>query len=250
MAQASPAPSASTGILRQRALLLALLGSLVLWNLPFGGFILYPFKLLATWLHEMAHGFTMLAVGAGFDTLEIFKDTSGLATGVRQVGSAAGAVIASAGYVGTAAFGSVFLVLGQGRRGARSILGSLAALLALSALLWVVGTFAVVSVVVAAAALALLAAFGSERVAVFALNFIAAQACVNALLDIRVLFRSDLVVGGEIVQSDAHTMAALSFGSPGLWAVIWLTWSLLLFFAALRVVHVRERSRLATPSKG
>ena len=27
-----------------------------LWNLPYGGIALYPFKLLATWLHEMSHG--------------------------------------------------------------------------------------------------------------------------------------------------------------------------------------------------
>ncbi len=37
-----------------RTLALALLASLLLWNLPFGGVLLYPFKLLATWLHDLA----------------------------------------------------------------------------------------------------------------------------------------------------------------------------------------------------
>ena len=227
--------------LRQRALVLALLASLVLWNLPFGGFILYPFKLFATWLHEMAHGITMLLVGAGFDHLEMYRDTSGLAYGARAVGTTAKAIIASAGYVGTAAFGAVFLVLGQGQRGARSILGALAAALALSAILWVEGTFAIAAVGIGAAAFAALSALSGERVATFAINFVAAQACANAILDIRVLFRSNLVVGGEVVVSDAHNMAAASFGSPSLWAVVWLAWSLALFFVALRIIYVRER---------
>jgi len=227
--------------LRQRALVIALLASLVLWNLPFGGFLLYPFKIFATWLHEMAHGLTMLIVGAGFDHLEMYRDTSGLAYGARSVGPLARATIASAGYVGTAAFGALFLILGQGQRGARSILAGLAVALGASAILWVDGTFALAAVAIGAAAFAALAGFGTERVATFAVNFVAAQACANALLDIRVLFRSNLVVGGEVVVSDAHNMAAAAFGSPPMWAVIWLSWSLLLFFVALRIIYVRER---------
>jgi hypothetical protein len=222
-------------------LVIALLASLVLWNLPFGGFLLYPFKLFATWLHEMSHGLTMILVGAGFDHLEIYQDSSGLAYGARSVGPAADAAIACAGYVGTAAFGATFLILGQGQRGARSILGSLAAALALSAILWVQGTFAIAAVMTAAAAFAALAYFGTEAVATFAVNFVAAQSCANALLDIRVLFRTNLVVGGEVVKSDAHSMAQATFGTPALWAVVWLVWSLALFFIALRIIYVRER---------
>ena len=103
------------------------------------------------------------------------------------------------------------------------------------------GTFAVVAVLVAAAVFAALAALGSEKVATFAVNFVAAQACANAILDIRVLFRANLVVGGEVVQSDAHSMAEATFGTPALWAVVWLVWSLALFFVALRIIYVRER---------
>ena len=44
---------------RERALVIALLASLVLWNLPFGGLVLYPFKLFATWLHELSHGLSI-----------------------------------------------------------------------------------------------------------------------------------------------------------------------------------------------
>jgi hypothetical protein len=46
-----------------RTLAVALLASLLLWNLPFGGVLLYPFKLLATWLHELSHGLAMMITG-------------------------------------------------------------------------------------------------------------------------------------------------------------------------------------------
>ena len=111
----------TVGYQRQRALILALLASLLLWNLPFGGLVLYPFKLLATWLHEMSHGAVMLLSGAGFDHLEIFSDTSGLAQAKHAIGVGGRAAIHCAGYMGTALFGAFLLVLGQTRPGARSI---------------------------------------------------------------------------------------------------------------------------------
>jgi hypothetical protein len=44
---------------------------------PFGGTILYPFTLFATWVHEMGHGLTGLVVGGSFDKLEIFGNVRG-----------------------------------------------------------------------------------------------------------------------------------------------------------------------------
>jgi hypothetical protein len=217
------------------------LASLLLWNLPFGGFVLYPFKILATWLHENSHGLLMLLSGAGFDHLEIFRDTSGIAYAKSQVGPVARSFIASAGYMGTSAVGALLLVVGQQRRGARWVLGVLGAALAISAVAWVENHFGIVAVAIGAAASAALAAFASERVCIFSVNFIAAQACVNALLDIRVLLRKNLVVNGQVIRaSDAHDMAASSFGSPVMWAIVWLLWSLAMFYIALRLRLLRQ----------
>ena len=70
-----------TDRLELRTLAFALLASLLLWNLPVGGVLLYPFKLIATWLHELSHGLAMLVSGVGFDRVLIYRDTSGLAYG-------------------------------------------------------------------------------------------------------------------------------------------------------------------------
>src|SRR5690606_28410193 len=78
----------------------------------------------------------------------------------------------------------------------------------------------------------------------------AAQACVNALLDIRVLLRPSQVVGGKVAaMSDAGNMALHTFGTTEAWAVwtwaiIWLAWSLGVLFVALRLSGSRA-SRIA-----
>jgi hypothetical protein len=228
---------------QERAIVLALLASLLLWNLPFGGLILYPFKLLATWLHEMSHGVVMLLTGAGFSHLEIFRDTSGIAFAERGVGGAGRTAIASAGYMGAALLGAALLVLSQTGRRARAILIGFAVALALSLLFWVRNDFGMGAVAIGALACLILARFGGESVSLLVVNFVAAQACINAVLDIRVLFRPQLVINGEVVGvSDAHNMAAASFGTHWMWAGVWLGWSFICFYAALRLAYLRQRA--------
>ena len=229
---------------QERALVVALLASLLLWNLPFGGLVLYPFKLLATWLHEMSHGILMLLTGAGFSHLEIYRDTSGIAFAQRGVGGIGRAAIASAGYMGAALLGASLLVLGQSGRRARAILFGFAIALVLSLIFWVRNDFGMSAVAVAALICAAMARFGGESPALLLVNFVAAQACVNAVLDIRVLFRPTLVINGQVVRvSDAHNMAAASFGSHWVWAGVWLGFSFACFFVALRVTHLHQRRR-------
>ncbi|MBS1122979.1 MAG: hypothetical protein H6Q90_5207 [Deltaproteobacteria bacterium] len=243
--------------LELRTLAIALLASLLLWNLPFGGVLLYPFKLLATWLHEMSHGLLMLMTGTGLDRVEIYRDTSGLAHPGSQPGPTAQAFIAAAGYMGTAVWGAVLLVVTPTGRTARTAMLVFAALLGLTAIFvvnapagdrfgqWAIG---LMCGVVAAAALALPSKW---RLAVA--HFIAAQSCVNALLDIRVLFRPNQVVNGVetgTANSDAHAMAFATFGTNDQWAVYfwsatWLVFSLIVFYLALRFSGSRAVANVA-----
>ncbi len=236
---------------RQRAIAIGLLASLVLWHLPFGGLVLYPFKLLATWLHELSHGLVMLGVGAGFERMEIYRDTSGLAFAQGSVGRAGRAAIAAAGYMGTPLCGAALLMLGQTGRSARRLLAGLAVGMAASTAIWIHNDFGRAAMVAIAAALLVVAFWPGRRVVVWLASFVAAQACINALLDIRVLFRGDLVVDGQIMRnSDAHDMAATCGGTTALWAGLWLAWSLALLYAALRVIHLRQArpARLDPPA--
>jgi len=229
-----------------RALGLALVASLALWQLPFGGFLLYPFKLLATWMHELSHGLVMMATGAGFDRMEVYRDGSGLAYWGHGVGPVRGALIAAAGYMGTPVFGVALLVVGQTVRGARWALAALGAMLLASAVLVVANEFGQVSLAATGAVVIGVAALVPERWAVLVAHFVAAQACVNAVLDIRVLFRPVMVVDGHVAGgSDASRMALATLGTDApwamrLWASLWLAWSLAILFVALRWLRSRR----------
>ncbi len=234
----------------QRTLAVALLVSLLLWNLPFGAVALYPFKLLATWLHEMSHGIAMTMTGAGFDYILIYRDTSGLAYAETSVGPFATAVIAAAGYMGTPLWGAVLLIATPTARAARIALIVSGAILLVTALTLVapsegphdtLDTFGPWAIGGTGAATAACGIVLPERWRLLAAHFLAAQACINALLDIRVLMRPLQVVGGQFAgASDAHNMAYATFGTTDRWAVwtwaaLWLAWSLLVLYVALRI---------------
>lgn len=241
-----------------RTLAIALLASLLLWNLPSAGVLLYPFKLLATWLHELSHGLAMIITGAGFDHVIIYRDTSGLAYAYTSIGSFGTAIIAAAGYMGTPLWGAVLLVVTPTGRAARRALLVLAGLLVLTTILVVApapngdrfGQWATPAI---GAGIAMCAVLLPDRWRVLGAHFIAAQSCVNALLDIRVLLRPSQVVDGKVAgMSDAHNMALSTFGTTATWAVwtwaiIWLAWSLAVLFIALRFSGSRA-SKLAARS--
>jgi hypothetical protein len=237
-----------------RTLAIALLASLLLWNLPFGGVLLYPFKLLATWFHELSHALAMTVTGVGVDSVVIYRDTSGLARTSGSQGMIAKPIIAAAGYMGTALWGAVLLVVTPDGRTARIALLELGGLLCASAVLVVsaprgdtFGPLVTAGIGVASAAVALVPA--RWRVAVA--HFVAAQLCVNALLDIRVLLRPMQVVNGlEAGASDAHSMALATFGirdrwAVWFWAIAWLAWSLAVLFVALRISGRRALAKVA-----
>jgi hypothetical protein len=244
-----------------RTLAIALLVSLVLWNLPFAGVVLYPFKVLATWLHELSHGIAMIITGSGFDRMVIYRDTSGLAYAYTAVGSFGTAIIAAAGYMGTPLWGAVLLVVTPNARAARNALIVLAVLLVGTTILVIAPApngdrFGQYIVPAIGAAIALAAILLPDRWRVLVAHFIAAQACVNALLDIRVLLRPSQVVDGKSTgnMSDAHNMAASTFGTTETWAVwtwaiIWLAWSLVILFVALRVSGSRAKKSEAQTAR-
>jgi hypothetical protein len=234
-----------TDRLELRTLALALLASLLLWNLPFGGVLSYPFKLLATWLHELSHGIAMILTGAGFDQMLIYRDTSGLAYAQSNSGGFATAVIAAAGYMGTPLWGALLFVVTPTARAARWAMLVLALLLVITAVFvigapnhdnfgqWAIGG---IGIGFGVAALVL-----PQRWRLAVAHFVAAQSCVNALLDIRVLLRPQQVVDGKFAgASDAHNMAEATFGTTAQWAVwtwasIWLLWSLVVLYVAFRL---------------
>jgi hypothetical protein len=225
---------------------LALLASLILWNIPFTSGLLYPFKLLATWLHELSHGLAMIVTGAGFDHIVIYRDTSGLAYANSAVSAPGSALIAAAGYMGTPLWGALLLVASANPRAAKRALLVLAVSMVATGILVVApdptdDDFGRIATLAMGAAVAACAVALPGRWRVLVAHFVAAQSCINALLDIRVLLRPSQVINGLVAgESDAHNMARATFGTVADWAVwfwasLWLLWSLAVLFIAVRI---------------
>ena len=66
-------------IKRDGRLLIITLAIIILMNIPFIKWLLYPFSIFSTYVHEFCHGFSALLVGGRVQKLLIFPDASGLA---------------------------------------------------------------------------------------------------------------------------------------------------------------------------
>jgi hypothetical protein len=114
----------------------ALLVFVVARIVPFGSLVLYPFTLLATWVHEMGHGLTALALGGRFRELEIFANASGLAYTQVPVGPK-DALVCLGGLLAPPLWGALILGLCHGPKRARVLFAVLSGLITLSVAIWV-----------------------------------------------------------------------------------------------------------------
>ena len=79
--------------------------SLVVSLTPWAQFLLYPFKLFTTWVHECGHALMTVLVGGRVTSITIEPDTSGLTQSLVPAGRVARGLVASAGYLGAAVVG-------------------------------------------------------------------------------------------------------------------------------------------------
>lgn len=221
------APAAKPGSITsdEKLLLGLLLLSVVLMNVPYGNYPLYPFKLFATWIHETFHGLAALVTGGSVESVDINPDTSGLTRSLISPSMWSHALVSSMGYMGTAVVGALLLSMRRHAKLQRWALFVLALGMVATLVFWVRNPFGMATTGALAVGVGLLALRASDRWASIGTNVLASQACINALLDIRVLYS----VQG---QSDAVAMAGAVGLWPWFWATLWLVASVALFYVA------------------
>jgi hypothetical protein len=208
---------------RERNLIIACIILVIAMNWTEGRYLLYPFMIFSTWVHEMCHGLAAILTGGYIAKLEIFKDGSGLAYTAVSTNWKRG-FVASAGYPGTAVTGCIFLLFRRTTLGPTVGTIGIGACILFSCALWVRNTWGLILLLLEGAALILL---GWKLPAVILdnlFNFLAATCCLNAVESIHDLFAvGDYYVGGEIVtSSDAHTVAEKWGMNYRFWAFLWL----------------------------
>src|SRR5580765_1457935 len=90
-------------------LMLAAILSIALWFIPFAEILSYPFRIFVTFIHEGGHAIAALLTGNSVQSLSVAMNASG-ETYTSQGGMISQMFVASAGYLGSMAFGAMLLV--------------------------------------------------------------------------------------------------------------------------------------------
>lgn len=229
-------PPADAGLSRPQLLGVfgaAILASIGLGFVPWGGKIIYPFRLFATWAHEMGHGIGGLVTGNSFKELEIYQSLGGQALiggadGVSQV------IVSSFGLIGPAALGAVAMIAGSRVRTAPYVLGALAVAMILSALIWIRNPYGFVAILVSGVVLGAIARFALPIVRVAVSQFLAVQLALAAWSSRDYLFIKGFERDGQFFDSDTQNIAEELFlpywfwggliGGVSLLILIWAFW--------------------------
>lgn len=211
----------------------AIVVSIGLGMVPWGGTIIYPFRLFATWAHEMGHGIGALLTGNSFLELEIYRGLGGqaLVAGADGIGQV---VVSSLGLIGPAALGALVMVSGSRARTAPYVLGALAAAITLSALIWIRNGFGFFALLAIAAALGLAARFASPLVRVAVAQLLAVQLALASWSSRNYLFTKGFERDGRRLDSDTQNIADELFlpywfwgallGGVSLVVLVWAFW--------------------------
>jgi hypothetical protein len=222
-----------------RAFWAAVAATLVLYFVPYGRMVLYPFSLLSTWAHEMGHGLAALMVGGRFASLHLFADLGGVAYTYRPDTLTAPAVIAAGGLLGPAVAGGLTVLFSARPRLARTTLYVLALLLLASLVLWVRNPFGMAAVAGLGLGFGAVARYGGDRLKLLLGQFTGIQLALGSLSTFDYMFTRGFVRGGVAQVSDTQAIAEALFLPYWFWGGVVALLSLLILGGAFWLAWVR-----------
>lgn len=227
----------STSNSRLLWLLLAAFITVVLWQIPFGNFVLYPFTILATWFHEMGHGLTAIILGGRFEKLMIFSNGSGLAyhSGHLALGPFGRALVSAGGLIGPPVAGAALLLASRHRKSARQALFVLGTLLLLSTLIWVRSLYGWLLLPALGLATLYLSLESIAWLQVFAVQFLGVQACISSYRHLDYLFSHSATIDGKTMLSDTGQIAQMLILPYWFWGGLIAIASALILFESLQM---------------
>ncbi|HEU4479456.1 MAG TPA: M50 family metallopeptidase [Pyrinomonadaceae bacterium] len=235
-------------------LLVAAALSIILWFIPFAEILTYPFRLFVTFIHEGGHAIAALLTGNSVGSLSVAINASG-ETYTTKGGLISQTLVASAGYLGSMAYGALLLVLIRKAIAARVVLVTSAVIIftltiiyGLLSPIFTWGTlsgvpFTFLAGTLLSIGLVAVAKFAKPRIATFFVSFLAVQCVLNALLDLKTVFFLSSPFA-PTASTDAVNMANAT-GIPAMfWATLWIVVSLGILALAMRIYVVTRDSAL------
>lgn len=230
----------------RRALPIALVAIVlvfILWNVPFFDFMLYPFRLFVTFVHESGHGLAALITGGRFIEFTVSGDGSGLA----QTAGGSRALILPAGYLGAALFGAALFYFANTIPHSRVLSVGLGVLVILITVLYtgLLSTAFIVGLLMGAA-LIFIGRRAHEDINTLVLNILAVLTGLNAVFDLLMLMNNSNVGMGNVRNDAAAFSAEIAPLIPAaVWAFLWCALAILMLGAAIyySLIHpIRKHS--------
>jgi hypothetical protein len=225
-------------------LVLAAAVTAVLWQVPHGQQILWPFTLLATYAHEMGHGLTAVLLGGDFSSLTMELDGSGMAQWSGQVGRIGQALIAAGGLVGPSVAGAILLVLAKKPARAKWLLLAVGVGMLGSLLLVAKGPVAAGFTLAAGLLILGTARWFPARGAPFLAQLLGVQLCIAIYRDIDYMFMSS---AGPGKLSDTARMAEALLLPYWFWGAVTAAFSVAVLVAGVWAA-TRSSAGVARPS--
>lgn len=220
--------------------------TLVLWFVPLGWVLTYPFRMFVTLIHEGGHALAALASLGSVH--RILLDWHG--NGVTQTSGGVGLLISSAGYLGATAYGAGLLLLLRKAHRAKPLAIATAGVVLLETI--VLGSNVVIWVAGLGVGLMLLAVgwLAPRRVVHFFMSFLAIQAVLNALYDLSALLYLSVSDSNRLTDARNMAQATGNFLPAAFWAIAWggaalgiLGYTLVIYYKSL--VGPRTSTQLA-----
>ncbi len=214
----------------------AAVATVVLWQVPYGDYILYPFSILATWFHEMGHGLAAIFLGGTFRQLEIFPNGSGVAThsGRLFLGPIGRAFVAAAGLMGPPIAGAILILASRSFKTASISLKILGGFLLFSVLIWVRSLFGIVAILLLGLIILGIGIKGNRWFQGFSIQFLGVQACISTYHQLDYLFTP---TAGPLGVSDTGQIQRQLFLPYWFWGGLIAVASLVILIQSLRIAY-------------
>ncbi|KOP27456.1 peptidase M50 [Hapalosiphon sp. MRB220] len=221
-------------------LITAAIATIILWQVPIGEYILYPFTILATWFHEMSHGLMALILGGNFQQLLIFSNGSGVASysysGSLLLGPLGRALVAAAGPMGPPIAGAALILASRSFKTASWSLKILGGFLLLSTAIWVRSLFGLVAIPLLGLIILGIGLKAPRWMQGFAIQFLGVQACVSTYHQLDYLFSYS---AGPLGISDTAQIQQQLFLPYWFWGSVMAIASLIILVQSLRLAYRR-----------
>jgi hypothetical protein len=226
---------------RDRYLIISCIILIALMNVPTGRYVLYPFKIFSTWVHEMCHAIAAVLMGGRVTRLTILSNGGGMTnTSVNGAAWKRG-FVSSAGYPGTSVTGCILLLYRRSTLGPTIGTIALGLCMVLSCALIIRSTFGIVMLLTEGLFLLLSARCFPAVWLDNLYNFLAATCCLNAVENVQDLFAENYADGSD-TMTDAHSVAEKWGFDYRFWAILWLLTSFVA--TVIGIVFARDAREL------